>query len=119
MLNARTDAFLLGEGRTDAEKTAEAIERGRAYLAEGAVCVFVPGRLDEPTIEQLVAGLGERTLSVIGSPVSVAPARLQELGVARVSYGPWSQRVALTALQETAAELYAGGGIPSGTRMLN
>jgi 2-methylisocitrate lyase-like PEP mutase family enzyme len=81
--------------------------------------VFVPGRLDESAIEQLVAGLGERKLSVIGSPGSVAPVKLQELGVARVSYGPWTQRVALTALQDTAAELYAGGSIPEGTRVLN
>jgi 2-methylisocitrate lyase-like PEP mutase family enzyme len=118
-LNARTDVFLKASELSTAEKVSEAVRRGRAFLEEGAACVFVPGRLDESAIEQLVAGLGERKLSVIGSPGSVAPARLQELGVARVSYGPWTQRVALTALQDTAAELYAGGGIPAGTRVLN
>jgi 2-methylisocitrate lyase-like PEP mutase family enzyme len=41
-----------------------------------------------------------------------APARLQGLGVARLSYGPIPQRVALVALQDLAVELY-GGGVPA------
>ena len=44
---------------------------------------------------------------------------LQELGVARVSTGPNTQRVALTALQDVTAELVAGGGLPATTRPLN
>ena len=48
-----------------------------------------------------------------------APARLQELGVARLSYGPYTQRVALGALQDLASELYAGGVLPRGIRPLN
>jgi 2-methylisocitrate lyase-like PEP mutase family enzyme len=119
VLNARTDVFLAKDERPLTEKAAEAIERGRAFLAEGASCVFVPGPLGENAIELLVAGLGERKLSVIGGPGSVVPARLAQLGVARVSYGPWTQRVALTALQDTAAQLYAGGSLPEGTRQLN
>jgi len=52
-------------------------------------------------------------------PGSLSPARLHELGVARVSYGPWTQRVALAALQRTAAELYAGGDLPGDIPVLN
>jgi 2-methylisocitrate lyase-like PEP mutase family enzyme len=44
---------------------------------------------------------------------------LQELGVARISYGPWTQRVALTALADATATLLAGGALPEGTRALN
>ncbi|SDH01839.1 2-Methylisocitrate lyase, PEP mutase family [Leifsonia sp. 98AMF] len=118
-LNARTDVFLRDTFPTDHEKVEEAIRRGRAFLDEGATCVFVPGKLDERTVEQLVGGLGARKLSVIAVPGSVAPTRLEELGVARVSYGPWTQRVALTALKNTALELYAGGALPRGTEQLN
>jgi 2-methylisocitrate lyase-like PEP mutase family enzyme len=46
-------------------------------------------------------------------------ARLEELGVARVSYGPMPQRVALTALQELVEEIHRGGGVPSTMRSLN
>ena len=48
------------------------------------------------------------------------PAReLQELGVGRVSSGPFTQQVALTALQDAAGEVVAGGTLPPGTRRLN
>jgi 2-methylisocitrate lyase-like PEP mutase family enzyme len=48
------------------------------------------------------------------------PAReLEQLGVARVSTGPYTQRVALTALQDATAAVVAGGTLPEGTRTLN
>jgi hypothetical protein len=36
-----------------------------------------------------------------------------------VSTGPFTQRVALTALQDAAAEVTRGGTLPPGTRTLN
>jgi hypothetical protein len=36
-----------------------------------------------------------------------------------VSYGPMSQRVALTALQELVEEIHRGGGVPATMRPLN
>lgn len=120
VLNARTDTFLTAGDRPRAEVIAEAVERGRAYLEAGAPVVFVPGAVDRGEIEQLVAGLGVRKLTVISPPGAALPAReLQELGVARVSTGPHTQRVALTALQHAAAEIVAGGVLPPGTRALN
>jgi len=119
VLNARTDAFLKGKDREPREVLADAIERGRAFLDVGATTVFVPGLLDEATVTALVDGIGWNKVSVINVPGSLAPARLQELGVARISYGPWTQRVALTALADTAAQLLAGGALPDGTRPLN
>ena len=110
-LNARTDAFLrMGDADTDT-KVAEAVARGRAFLDAGATSVFVPGLLDEGVVAALVAGLGPHRLSVIGVPGSLPPSRLQELGVARVSYGPWSQRVVLHALQRLADELTNRDGV--------
>ena len=40
-------------------------------------------------------------------------------GVARTSYGPLSQNVALTALQELVEEVHRGGGVPGNMRILN
>ncbi|HWU47728.1 MAG TPA: isocitrate lyase/phosphoenolpyruvate mutase family protein [Humibacter sp.] len=116
VLNARTDAVLRAGDRPRAEVIADAAERGSAFLDEGATCVFVPGALDEAEVADLVAALGERRLSVIGGPGSLPAARLQSLGVARVSYGPWPQRVALTALQRAAEALYAGEGMDARTQ---
>ena len=94
------------------ETVAEAAERGRAFLEAGAECVFVPRLRQIAHIEALVAELGERKLSVIASPGVPPAAELERLGVARVSMGPWSYRVALTALQDAAAQMVGGGAFP-------
>src|SRR6478735_4090977 len=119
VLNARTDAFARGGGRPVEESLADAIERGRAYLDAGADLVFVPGILDADITRRLVDGLGERKLSVIGLPGALTASEYEDLGVARISYGPMTQRVALTALQDVAQQLYANGVIPPSTRPLN
>jgi 2-methylisocitrate lyase-like PEP mutase family enzyme len=110
VLNARTDAVLRGGDRDPAETLADAIQRGRAFLDAGAPVVFVPGAL--------VEAFGPQRLSML--PVAGAPSldRLEELGVARVSFGPFPQRVALTALQEMVEGVVRGEGIPAGTRTL-
>ncbi|AMB40304.1 isocitrate lyase/phosphoenolpyruvate mutase family protein [Paenarthrobacter ureafaciens] len=118
-LNARTDAIAKGGDRPIKDSVEDAIARGRAFLDAGAALVFVPGALTRDVIEPLVAGLGHGKLSVIGAPGALPAAELQELGVARVSYGPFPQRVALRALQDLAADLYGSGVIPKDTPALN
>ncbi|WP_295013859.1 isocitrate lyase/phosphoenolpyruvate mutase family protein [uncultured Microbacterium sp.] len=118
-LNARTDAFVRAGSRPAEESLADAIERGRAFLDAGATAVFVPGILDAETTTRLVEGIGAGKVSVIGLPGALTSTEYEALGVARISYGPLPQRVALTALQDNARELYAGGVIPAGTRALN
>ncbi len=119
VLNARTDAFVRAGDRPVEASVADAIERGRAYLAAGADLVFVPGILDADVTRRLVDGIGERKVSVIGLPGALTAAEYEDLGVARISYGPATQRVALTALQDVAADLYRDGAIPASTRNLN
>ena len=119
VLNARTDAFVLGRDRDQGEVLADAVERGRAFLDAGAPVVFVPAILDEEQVATLVEVFGPQRLTMIGIPGNPPLARLQELGVARVSYGPMSQNVALTALQELVEDVHRGGGVPSTMRRLN
>lgn len=118
-LNARTDAFVRAGDRPIEQSIADAVERGRAYLDAGADVVFVPGILNADVTRQLVEGIGERKVSVIGLPGALTAAEYEALGVARISYGPMTQRVALTALQDLAQSLYADGAIPASTRALN
>lgn len=119
VLNARTDAFLKSGDRDRGEVLSDAIERGREFLDAGASCVFVPGKLDEPTVTALVEGIGERKVSVINVPGSPAQARLAELGVARVSFGPWTQHAVLTCLADLTSELLVGANLPGGIRPLS
>ncbi len=121
VLNARTDAFVKAAPDADrGEVLAEAIRRGQAFLEAGAPVVFVPRVVAREEIAALVDAFGPRRLTLISVPGASLPAReMQELGVARVSTGPFTQRVALTALQDAAAEIVAGGTLPDWTRPLN
>ncbi|WP_402376840.1 isocitrate lyase/PEP mutase family protein [Isoptericola rhizosphaerae] len=118
-LNARTDALVRGGDRPLTQSLDDAVERGRAFLDAGASLVFVPGMLDRESTQRLVAGLGPRRLSVIGVPGALTAAEYEELGVARISYGPLTQRVALRALRDLATDLYGDGVVPEDTPALN
>jgi 2-methylisocitrate lyase-like PEP mutase family enzyme len=121
VLNARTDVFLHADATADrGALVAEALRRGRAFLDAGAPVVFVPGVVAAEEIAALADGLGPRRLSVIAVPGATPPvAELERLGVTRVSAGPNTQRVALTALQDATVDLVTGGVLPPGTRRLN
>ena len=118
VLNARTDVFLAAGERSPSDVLTEAESRGRAFLDAGAPVVFVPGRLFEEQIVALVEALGPRRLTMLPVPGAPPLAKLEELGVARVSFGPYPQRVALTALREMVEGVARGEGIPEGTRPL-
>src|SRR5207247_8525915 len=85
-----------------------AIDRGKACLAAGADCVFVPGVIDRETIGALVTGIGGpvNILAVAGAP-SIGD--LQALGVARVSLGSGPMRAALALVRDVARELKTKG----------
>lgn len=119
VLNARTDAFPRAGDRPQDEVLADAIERGKAYLDAGAPVIFVPGLLSDGQVATLTDAFGPQRLTVVGIPGIPSQERLAELGVARISFGPLSQRVALTALAELVESVHEGGGIPANTRPLN
>lgn len=119
-LNARTDALTPRSGDLSPEqKIAAAIERGKAFLDNGAALVFVPGGHPREVVEQLVEGIGVGKVSVIGLPGALPAAEYEKLGVARISYGPLTQRVALRALRDLGTDLYGDGVIPEDTPALN
>ena len=80
VINARVDVFLREEGGVE-----EAVERGNAYLAAGADCVY-PIFCPVATIADL-ARLIEGPINVVVIPGTPEPLELQELGVARKTWG--------------------------------
>lgn len=119
VLNARTDVVAKAGDRPHDEVIAEAIERGSAFIEVGAPIVFVPGPLSEDDVHAFVDAWGPQRLTTIGYPGSIPLARQQELGVARVSYGPFTQSVALMALQDLTRDIQSGGALPEDFRVLN
>lgn len=85
-LNARTDTFLSGYGRSEAERVDETIRRGRAYLQAGADSIFVPLLTDLPLLRAVRDELGG-PITVMAFPGSPSVPQLLEAGASRVSLG--------------------------------
>lgn len=100
VINARTDV-LVGGGTI-----ASAIERGNAYLAAGADCIFVLG-VDEQALPEVVNGIGG-PVSVMAGATSPSISGYAAAGVARVSFGPGPMGVAFAALDRLAHDILAG-----------
>jgi 2-methylisocitrate lyase-like PEP mutase family enzyme len=102
VLNARVDVFLVGDGDLD-----EAIDRGNAYLAAGAGCVY-PIAAPFDLVGALAAGI-DGPVNVLVSPRDPPIAELARLGVARVTFGAGLATVALEeASRLTAAAISSG-----------
>jgi 2-methylisocitrate lyase-like PEP mutase family enzyme len=81
VVNARVDVFV-GIGRGD---VAEAAERANAYLAAGADCTYPI--LAPPESIAALAHRIDGPVNVIAAKGTPSPAELQELGVARLTWG--------------------------------
>jgi 2-methylisocitrate lyase-like PEP mutase family enzyme len=95
-INARTDVFF-EHGEDAAQAVGKALDRAKAYAAVGASGFFVPGLVDDALIGQICEGvsLPVNVMVMDGVPSN---ARLSELGVARISYGPIPYIRAMKAL---------------------
>jgi 2-methylisocitrate lyase-like PEP mutase family enzyme len=102
VVNARVDVFIAGSG-----EVAEAIERGNAYLAAGADCVYP---IDAPfeTVSTLVNGI-DGPVNILVAPRDPPLEELERLGVARVSFGSGLARVALDEAALLTASALADG----------
>ena len=79
----------------------------------------MPRVTERAHVEALIEALGPQRLTLIVVPGMLPLPELEALGVARVSYGPWSQRVALTAVQQLVERALAGdGALPHDVRAL-
>jgi 2-methylisocitrate lyase-like PEP mutase family enzyme len=107
VINARTDVFLRAIGPPES-RLAVAIDRGKAFLATGADCVFVPGVRDRDTIAGLVQGIGG-PINILAVPGTPAVSELEALGVARVSVGSGPMRASLALVRDIARELKNDG----------
>jgi 2-methylisocitrate lyase-like PEP mutase family enzyme len=107
VINGRTDLYLRNIG-DEATRFEETVERGRAYLAAGADCVYPIGLRDPATIGRLVKALGAPiNINVRAGSPSVA--ELEALGVARASTASQLALMAMSMTRQVADELLAAG----------
>lgn len=80
VVNARIDVFLRDSGDVD-----DAVARGNEYLAAGADCVY-PILCPAGTIAELARRI-DGPINVVATPGTPPPADLEQLGVARLTFG--------------------------------
>jgi len=107
VINARTDVYLFQVGEVNTRFSAT-VERAQLYRKAGADCVFVPGIIDISTIAELVRAV-EAPLNIMAMPGAPSAKQLGEIGVARLSVGPWLAQAALATAQRAARELLEVG----------
>lgn len=106
-LNARVDSFHV---MADDPKRAldEAIQRGNAYAEAGGDCIFYLF-LHSAEIIGRIAKEVKAPISILAGPQSPSVSELQDLGVARVSYGSGFTKAAITGAKKLAQEILEKG----------
>jgi 2-methylisocitrate lyase-like PEP mutase family enzyme len=107
LLNARVDSYIaIRDDRAVA--LSDAIARAQAYAEAGADCVFFFGPSEAEDIRTLAKEV-DAPVSILASQMTPGPRELQELGVARVSYGSQFLRMAVGAVRRFSLELLEEG----------
>ncbi len=108
-VNARVDSFMAFRDDPGVALE-EGILRGRTYAAAGADCIFFIGATAPEAIGQLVREIPAPVSILAGVQTPPLPV-LQDLGVARVSYGYAFALAAGTAIRRLAAEVLESGTV--------
>jgi 2-methylisocitrate lyase-like PEP mutase family enzyme len=106
-INARIDVYLRGLADGDAALT-ETLDRAAQYAQAGASGIFVPGPTDNDLIGQLAEAIA-LPLNIMLLPKLAPAAKLQALGVRRVSSGGGAFRAAYARLAKGVAAYLVDG----------
>ncbi len=106
-VNARTDVYLRGLAQGEAA-LAETLRRAELYRAAGADGIFVPGPVDEALLGTLAREIA-LPLNVMGRGGAPSAARLQTLGVRRLSSATAPFRAAYAALGRAVSAFLESG----------
>ena len=102
VINARTDLFLKEKDRArHGDLLPEAIQRAQAYKEAGADSAFLPG-LADPELVRTACREIALPVNIMALPGAPSLSELAELGVGRVSFGPFPYWEAMKALTERA-----------------
>jgi 2-methylisocitrate lyase-like PEP mutase family enzyme len=94
VINARIDCFLSNMNKTKDEIIDEAVKRADAYIKAGADCVYPIGVLDLETITTLRKEIIS-PINILGSHRTIPLKTMRDIGINRVTFGPFLFRSAL------------------------
>jgi 2-methylisocitrate lyase-like PEP mutase family enzyme len=108
VINARIDSFLSSAFKSSEEATEEAVTRAKAYAEAGADCIYPIGPGDEATVRLLRKRIAS-PLNILASPKAAPLAVLREIGINRVSFGPFLLWSCLRTFAEITDGLLTAG----------
>jgi 2-methylisocitrate lyase-like PEP mutase family enzyme len=94
VINARVDCFVTPAFTDGQRALEEVVMRAKAYAAAGADCIYPIGPGDEATVRRLRERI-ESPINILGSPAAAPLSVLREIGINRVSFGPFVFRSCL------------------------
>lgn len=103
-INARIDCFLSDTSDSKEEVIKEIVKRADAYCSAGADCVYPIGVLDLKTIKTLRNEISS-PINILGSHRTIPLKTMQEIGINRVTFGPFIFRSALKKFVNIIEEL--------------
>jgi 2-methylisocitrate lyase-like PEP mutase family enzyme len=107
VINARTDAYRFGSGNEKA-RLDQAIQRGKAYDAAGADCLYPIGLTDKEPILTFVKAV-KKPVNIMARKGVPAVTELERIGVKRLSLGPGPMYATMGLLRRISRELKEKG----------
>lgn len=104
VINARADSFFAEGFSSDEERIEDVVTRLNAYTKAGADCVYPVGRGDEETLKILRKRISA-PINVLATAKTASLKDLQELGINRVSFGPYIFRSLLAKMSAMQDEI--------------
>ena len=107
VINARTDVYLSNTLPSKEDRLNESAKRAKAYSDASADCIYVIGPGDKNTLIELRKWIAS-PINTLVTPGSASLAVLQEIGINRVSFGPFIFRSCLKKFADIADALIEG-----------
>ena len=104
VINARADSFFAEGFSSDEERIEDVVTRLNAYTKAGADCVYPVGRGDKETLKILRKRISA-PINVLATAKTASLKDLQELGINRVSFGPYIFRSLLAKMSAMQDEI--------------
>ncbi len=104
VINARTDSFVSSSFTNKEEAVEEAVARAKAFSEAGADCFYPIGPGDEATV-RLLRDRIESPINILVSPTAAPLSVMQDIGVNRVSFGPFIFRSCVRKFKDIASVL--------------
>lgn len=104
VINARADSFLANGFATDQERIEDTVSRANAYIQAGADCIYPIGCADKEMLVILRQRI-QSPINVLATPKTPPLPIVQEIGINRVSFGPYIFRALLARMSAIFDEM--------------